>query len=146
MTPDAEQSGSPSPDIIVVSPSLSIDPSPIASDTPTPVPTTVPTNPPAPADSSPAPPDSNSTIVTTDPQVAESSAELVSVESQPIEKITLANGQPILDTVNTDWNIDEAAGTATTKESVKLGIKYIFPLDNRVTVTFSSLPADESLR
>ncbi|KKU44986.1 MAG: Plus agglutinin, partial [Microgenomates group bacterium GW2011_GWA2_46_7] len=94
MTPDAEQSGSPSPDIIVVSPSLSIDPSPIASDTPTPVPTTVPTNPPAPADSSPAPPDSNSTIVTTDPQVAESSAELVSVESQPIEKITLANGQP----------------------------------------------------
>jgi len=84
--------------------------------------------------------------VEAEPQVAEPSATLVVSEPQPVEKVYLSDGQAIINTVNTDWNIDEANGSAETKEAVKLGVKYIFPLNDKVTVTFKSLPTDESLR
>lgn len=64
----------------------------------------------------------------------------------PIEKICLTDGQEIKDSVNEGWNIDDEKGIAETKEEVKLGVKYIFPLENKVSVTFKCLPKDESLR
>lgn len=83
-------------------------------------------------------------LTETEPQVAESSAVLVVSEPQPVEKVYLSNSQVVVDTLNSEWNID--GDTAETKEPVKLGVKYIFPLENKVTLTFKSLPADESLR
>ncbi|EKD99541.1 MAG: hypothetical protein ACD_22C00235G0001, partial [uncultured bacterium] len=82
----------------------------------------------------------------TEPKVAESSAMLVIPESQQIKKVYLSNDQTIIDTVSTDWVIDEVNGSAETKEAVKLGVKYVFPLNDKVALTFKSLPANESLR
>jgi len=79
----------------------------------------------------------------TEPKVAESSATLVVSDVQPVEKVYLSDGQTVTDTLSSEWNIDE--NTAETKEPVKLGVKYIFPLENKVTLTFKSLPANESL-
>ena len=41
------------------------------------------------------------------------------------------------------WEINEDENVAETKEDVKLGIKYEFPLDDKVSITFQSLPGDE---
>jgi len=48
--------------------------------------------------------------VETEPQVAESSATLVVSEPQPVEKVYLSDSQNIIDTVSTDWDIDEVNG------------------------------------
>lgn len=58
----------------------------------------------------------------------------------------MTDGQEIKDSVNEDWNIDNEKGIAETREKIKLGVKYIFPLENKVSVTFKCLPKDESLR
>lgn len=44
------------------------------------------------------------------------------------------------------WTVDEATGVAETKTKVQPGVSYQFPLDDTVSVTFSCLPKDESLR
>lgn len=77
----------------------------------------------------------------TEPQVADPSAEIT-----VFEKIYLTSDQTVVDSINSDWNIDQTNGFAVTKEKIKLGIKYIFPSENNVTITFKSLPANESLR
>jgi len=134
------------------------------SSTPTPEPTPVSTDSPQPlaeaveATIAPTPtPDATSIDITTpsaeevlpveiESQVAESSATLVVSEPQPVEKVYLSNSQTIIDTVGADWDINDVNGSAETKEAVKLGVKYIFPLNDKVTVTFKSLPTNESLR
>ncbi len=62
-----------------------------------------------------------------------------------IEKVCLTD-QTITDTTNDNWNIDIEKGTAETKDKVALGVKYIFPQENKVTITFKCLPKDEGLR
>src|SRR3989344_2869588 len=44
------------------------------------------------------------------------------------------------------WIIDEEKNTAETDEPVQLGVRYVYPLDKEVMVTFTCLPADESKR
>ncbi len=44
------------------------------------------------------------------------------------------------------WTVDEATGVAETKTKVQPGVSYQFPLDDAVSMTFSCLPKDESLR
>lgn len=61
------------------------------------------------------------------------------------EKICLEE-QTINDSLIENWEIDDGNKSAQTKEPVNLGIKYIFPIDKSVTVTFKCLPKDESLR
>lgn len=46
----------------------------------------------------------------------------------------------ISNTTNEDWKINSEEGWAQTKEGVKLGVKYLFPQENNVTVTFKCLP------
>jgi len=46
--------------------------------------------------------------------------------------------------IDWDTNLDEK--TSKTKEKVKVGVTYIFPLENKVTVKFSCLPKNEALR
>lgn len=41
-----------------------------------------------------------------------------------------------------DWNV--SGDSATTKEKVALGVRYAFPLDENVTLTFTCLPTDSS--
>ena len=47
---------------------------------------------------------------------------------------------------DTLWSVDETLQTAETKTQVRLGVAYQFPLDENVSVTFTCLPKDESLR
>ncbi|HNS65814.1 MAG TPA: hypothetical protein PKJ26_04950, partial [Candidatus Woesebacteria bacterium] len=47
---------------------------------------------------------------------------------------------------DTLWSVDETTGVAETKTKVQPGVSYQFPLDDAVSVTFSCLPKDESLR
>ncbi len=64
----------------------------------------------------------------------------------PVEQVCVTNDQQFSDTTNDSWNIDLEKGAAETKGSVQLGVKYQFPQENKVTVTFNCLPKDESLR
>ena len=56
------------------------------------------------------------------------------------EKECLADGVEITDSPKEDWTVDSEKGYAETKEPVKLGVKYIFPEEEGVSVTFSCLP------
>ena len=60
----------------------------------------------------------------------------------PIEKVCLTEGQEIKDTTNENWEINLEQGWAQTKEPVKLGVRYLFPQENKVSVTFKCLPKD----
>lgn len=77
--------------------------------------------------------------------IAEPSAEILFTPKPEIEKVCLTD-ETIKDTENSDWNISDAGGYAETKEKVTLGVKYNFPQENKVSVTFKCLPKDESLR
>lgn len=66
-------------------------------------------------------------------------------EELTTEKICLTD-ETIIDSTNEYWTIDETNKITETKEKVKLGVKYIFPNENKVSVTFKCLPKDESLR
>jgi len=78
--------------------------------------------------------------------ISEVSAQLLPISEPEVEKVCLSDEIVIEDTKNEDFNIDNEKGTVETKEKVKLGVKYIFPLENKVTITFKCLPKDESLR
>ena len=56
------------------------------------------------------------------------------------EKECLADGAEIVNSSNAEWTVDSEKGYAETKEAVKLGVKYIFPEEEGVSVTFSCLP------
>ena len=62
------------------------------------------------------------------------------------DRVCLAEGDERLVAGDTLWNIDEVAQSAETISDVKLGVSYQFPLDPTVSVTFTCLPTDESLR
>ncbi|MFH2086015.1 MAG: VWA domain-containing protein [bacterium] len=154
----AEESPAPSPNPTIApspapDPTPAPTPSPIVTPDPTPTPTPEPTVNPAPetGESSVSPVELPPAVLPNPPpvddiQTSEPSAQLAVSEPKTIEKVTLADGQTIIDSTNEDWNINETNGSAETKEAVKLGVKYIFPLENKVTLTFQSLPKDESLR
>jgi hypothetical protein len=46
----------------------------------------------------------------------------------------------IVDSTTDDWDINKYYSSAVTKEPVKIGVKYIFPLEEDVSVTFKCLP------
>ncbi|MFA6383463.1 MAG: DUF4215 domain-containing protein [Parcubacteria group bacterium] len=56
-------------------------------------------------------------------------------------KQCLAENAEITTSQDSDWNVD-GQNVAQTKENVKLGVKYQFPLDKDVSVTFTCLPQD----
>ena len=58
------------------------------------------------------------------------------------EKECLPEGAEIKSSSNEDWTINKEKGIAETKNPVKLGIKYQFPLEDKVSVTFTCLPTD----
>ncbi|MDH7476567.1 MAG: SdrD B-like domain-containing protein [Microgenomates group bacterium] len=62
------------------------------------------------------------------------------------EKICLKDDENIVDATVFDWEVNNLTKTGETKDKVRLGVRYIFPLENKVTVTFKCLPKDESLR
>ena len=78
-----------------------------------------------------------------EPAVSEPSGELVS--GGEIERENLGDSE-VKDSTNEDWNINLEEGYAESKENVKLGVRYVFPMENKVSITFKSLPKDESLR
>ena len=86
-----------------------------------------------------------------EPIVAENSAPSENIEPEtPAVKVEekryehLEDGAEIKDSVKEDWNVD--GEVAKTINKVKLGVKYIFPLDEEVSVTFTKLPELEEDR
>jgi len=63
-----------------------------------------------------------------------------------IDMICLADGQVIRDSDDSDWNRDDTNNISETKGKVQLGVKYNFPQEEKVSVTFRCLPKDENLR
>jgi len=61
-------------------------------------------------------------------------------------KECLADGVEIVNSSNDEWTVDSEKGYSETKEPVKLGVKYIFPVEEGVSVTFSCLPKNEDDR
>lgn len=54
-------------------------------------------------------------------------------------KVCLESGANIVSSDKSDWNVN--GDTAETKSKIELGVKYVFPLDSKVSVTFTCLPA-----
>jgi len=81
--------------------------------------------------------------VTDTDEVADPVAEAVEQKTGIIEQVCLSEGTEIINSTNDDWNIDSENGYAETKDPVKLGVKYIFPEEKDVTLTFKCLPVNE---
>jgi len=144
-TADAQVSPSETP-----APTESVSPSPTPTDiTPTPTEVSQPTEtgPPSDeqgeigADGAATTTPSNNNDITTAP-TAEPSATL----KTPTELVYAAEGESFNDSTDEYWNIDLENGSAETKGNVQLGVKYVFPQENKVSVTFTALPKDENLR
>lgn len=164
-TPTDEQSITPSPSEQTDNTQTQITPTPESS-IEIPTPTGIePSNPPA--DITPSPtevaqpvetgppsndqgeigPDGASTTAPEDTSFTEQPTSEPSAQIPlPVEQVCATNDQQFSDTTNESWNIDLEKGTAETKGAVQLGIKYMFPQENNVSVTFSCLPKDEGLR
>ena len=63
-----------------------------------------------------------------------------------IEQVCVNDSDTIRNSVELDWNYDATKDIYETREKIQLGVKYVFPQDNNVTVTFKCLPKDEVLR
>lgn len=135
-TPPADPTSDPKP---------VIDPTPPTEPTPDPTPVADP----APV-VDPAPTEETSGII--DPLAAttenltpaiETPAEIPVPEVAPVaDKECLADGADIKTSNADDWKVD--GDTAKTKDNVKLGVKYEFPGDKDVSVTFTCLPTDSA--
>lgn len=113
--------------------------------TPTENPTITPVITNTPAENNNQPSGDNSSPVTPTPSfMAPSPTPTPSVRI--VEQVCPVEGDTMRDSVELDWNYDCATDTYTTREKVQLGVKYIFPKENNVTVTFTSLPKDELYR
>ncbi|MBW6441420.1 hypothetical protein K0B04_00735 [Patescibacteria group bacterium] len=70
--------------------------------------------------------------------VEEPIAEVEETIEEVKEYEFLQDGVEIVNSENDDWSVD--GEVAKTVENVKVGVKYIFPLDEDVSVTFTKLP------
>lgn len=73
----------------------------------------------------------------------------VAIEEEPADlsgKECLEDEAQIKNSEKEDWKIEKEKGIAETKDVVELGVKYIFPLDEKISVTFSCLPKDPEKR
>lgn len=61
-----------------------------------------------------------------------------------VDNLLKSNNEDWMDVFDEDGVLIE--GAKETRDPVKPGVKYEFPLENRVSVTFRCLPADEDLR
>ena len=150
-----ENSPTPTPEIVIVetptpTPEVTptVEPTPQVTPelTPTVNPTATPENNPSPApqnndnnqnNNSPATPEVTPTVLPT---------PTVTPVVKEIEQVCVNNTDNIRNSVELDWNYDATKDIYETREKVQLGVKYIFPQDNKVTVTFNCLPKDELLR
>ncbi len=80
-----------------------------------------------------------------DDKVSESFAQLSSANTS-VEMECMTGEEAIENSQDVDWNISANEGYAQTKEKVKLGVKYVFPLEDKVTLTFKCLPKDKASR
>jgi len=125
-----------------------IEPTPES--TPTTTPTDTPILSPTPSlDNQPANQENNQND-NSDPSPTAQPTPTPSVEPTPtvapvIQQTCLTEVESIKDTTEFDWNYNSEKDLYETKEKVKLGVKYIFPQDNNVTVTFKCLPTNDSL-
>jgi len=83
------------------------------------------------------------TIVPTPSPEPNVTAEVTTVVEP--EKDCFNNESVYKETSYTDWTFNEQTQIYETKENVQLGVRYAFPLENKVSVTFKCLPKDESL-
>ncbi len=90
---------------------------------------------PAVADSAPV-----TEIITDTSDVVDPLVEQIEGAVVENEKECLADGAKIVNSSSDEWIVDSEKGYAETKEPVKLGVKYIFPEEEGVSVTFSCLP------
>jgi hypothetical protein len=71
--------------------------------------------------------------------------EALSTPAEPVDE-TVCLSASVEGDSDTNWTIDEEKGVAETDAPVQLGVRYVYPLDKEVTVTFTCLPKDESKR
>lgn len=90
---------------------------------------------------------------TTEPEVLsntiieEETLEIVPIEEAEedlIGMVCISDDKEIIVSNRSDWEV--SGNVAETKDDVKLGVRYEFPLNNDVSVTFTCLPKDESAR
>lgn len=67
-------------------------------------------------------------------------------EEVVVEQTCLTAQDKVEPSSNENWNINLDNNSSETKDKVQLGVKYVFPQENNVTLTFTCLPKDESLR
>jgi peptidoglycan/xylan/chitin deacetylase (PgdA/CDA1 family) len=105
------------------------------------------------ADPTPAPKSDVTTPILSDTPVTDNtsskskgttSPDAAATDKNTTEKngqICLDSGAKITDSAKSDWDVNDKGDTAETKQKIELGVKYVFPGDENVSVTFSCLPA-----
>lgn len=69
--------------------------------------------------------------------------EVEVIEEEEVENtVCLSDDQEVVESEEADWEID--GDVAETKDDVRLGVKYVFPLEEEVSVTFTCLPNSEN--
>jgi hypothetical protein len=63
-----------------------------------------------------------------------------------IDTVCISDTQEIVESSIDDWVIDKNSESAVTKDNIKLGVKYVFPTNNKLTVTFKCLPKEGRYR
>ncbi|OGI22163.1 MAG: hypothetical protein A2808_04030 [Candidatus Moranbacteria bacterium RIFCSPHIGHO2_01_FULL_55_24] len=83
--------------------------------------------------------------VTEEAPVSEEIApEEATEEEKTPETACLGSNDEVKSSEKGDWDTSEDGKVSETKEKVKLGVKYVFPGNEDVSVTFTCLPTDES--
>lgn len=72
--------------------------------------------------------------------------EIIDAKEKVDEQECLSVGGQVINSPESFWEVNSTDQIATTKDVVKIGVKYEFPLDKNVSVTFKCLPKDFSER
>lgn len=128
-----------------------ITPTPVPTPTATPIPTPTPTPtisllPSLTASPTPEEPATETQTIAETEITPTEAKEAPTEEPAAITKVCLEPNIKLTQTINSDWQINEEEGWAKTNEPVKLGVIYVYPQEEKVTVTFTCLPEDETLR
>lgn len=135
-TPAPENTATPEPTPSVET-RAEVTPTPVVEVTPTPIPAEG-----SVAGESTTPPQETGPPLDLEKPVEDPVSAQIIPTPTPVEKVCLAEGQEIKDTTNDNWEINLNEDWSQTKESVKLGVKYVFPQENKVSVTFKCLPKE----
>ena len=85
-------------------------------------------------------------VINAEPVEAAIDVPVMGVVAPPVFKKVCLTDEQIRDATNEEWTINDVTQTSETNGNVQLGVRYVYPQDNKVSVIFNCLPKEESQR